>query len=81
MRVFYGVSKPATSDPISVTMRLVEPLLIYQTRYTELNWFENDDSTEETLRPDLLYADMSKEEIIKKTKIAEIGRASCRERV
>ena len=76
MRVFYGVSKPATSDPISVTMRLVEPLLIYQTRYTELNWFENDDSTEETLRPDLLYADMSKEEIIKKTKIAESPKMS-----
>lgn len=76
MRVFYGVSKPATSDPISVTMRLVEPLLIYQTRYTELNWFKNDDSTEETLRPDLLYADMSKEEIIKKTKIAESPKMS-----
>ena len=58
MRVFNGVSKPATSDPISVTMRLVKPLLIYQTRYTELNWFKNDDSTEETLRLDLLYADM-----------------------
>lgn len=76
MRVFNGASKPATSDPISVTMRLVKPLLIYQTRYTELNWFENDDSTEETLRPDLLYADMSKEEIIKKTKIAESPKMS-----
>ena len=59
MRVFYGVSKPATSDPISVTMRLVEPLLIYQTRYTELNWFENDDSTEESIRPDLYYGQMT----------------------
>ena len=59
MRVFNGASKPATSDPISVTMRLVEPLLIYQTRYTELNWFENDDSTEESIRPDLYYGQMT----------------------
>ena len=67
MRVFNGVSKPATSDPISVTMRLVEPLLIYQTRYTELNWFENDDSTEESIRPDLYYGQMTETDIKRDT--------------
>ena len=67
MRVFNGVSKPATSDPISVTMRLVKPLLIYQTRYTELNWFENDDSTEESIRPDLYYGQMTETDIKRDT--------------
>ncbi|MCI8388381.1 MAG: DUF3289 family protein [Clostridiales bacterium] len=69
VRAYNGVSTPALSEPCTVTVGLVEPLLIYQTRDTELNWFETEDSTTETLRPDLLYADMTKDEIIEKTSI------------
>ena len=57
----------AFSELYTITLELTEPLLIYQTRETELNWFENDDSETETLRPDLLYADMTKEEIVNQT--------------
>ncbi len=41
----------------------VTPLLIYQTRNTEIMYFVDDDDTTESIRPDLFYNDMSKSTI------------------
>ena len=63
MRVFNGVSKPATSDPISVTMRLVEPLLIYRTRNNEVYGFNSSESITPIIAEDLEYGSKTKLEI------------------
>ncbi len=48
----------------------INPLLIYQTRNTETKWFgENGDDTSESVRPDLFYNHMSKNDIVKVPKI------------
>ena len=63
VRVFNGVSKPATSDPISVTMRLVEPLLIYRTRNNEVYGFNSSESITPIIAEDLEYGSKTKLEI------------------
>ena len=64
MRVFNGVSKPATSDPISVTMRLVKPLLIYRTRNNEVYGFNSSESITPIIAEDLEYGSKTKHEIL-----------------
>ena len=63
VRVFNGVSKPATSDPISVTMRLVKPLLIYRTRNNEVYGFNSSESITPIIAEDLEYGSKTKLEI------------------
>jgi len=59
-------AKSAEDGSISATCTImVQPMLLYQTRDTEVKWFENESATTETVRPDLLYNDLPQTDILR----------------